>query len=64
MDETRSHDWMPFTASGLLGGKDWECCRYCGMIRRGDDTNGPCRGRVKVGPRTPVKFASDPRERE
>jgi hypothetical protein len=38
------HDW--FVPNGLerLG----ECCRDCGIVRRADDLNGPCRGKVRV----------------
>jgi hypothetical protein len=28
-----------------------ECCKVCGMVRRNDDKNKPCRGPVKVEPR-------------
>ena len=28
-----------------------ECCRDCGVIRRGEDHHGPCRGKARVGPR-------------
>jgi hypothetical protein len=27
------------------------CCRDCGFVRRADDNNRPCKGRVRVGPR-------------
>lgn len=40
-DET--HDW--FIWRGL------ECCRRCGIVRRADRQNKPCKGAVKVGPR-------------
>jgi hypothetical protein len=30
------------------------CCRDCGIVRRADDTNKPCRGVVKVVMRDPV----------
>lgn len=29
----------------------FQSCRDCGMIRRTDDQNKPCRGVVRVGPR-------------
>ncbi len=37
-----------------VGGHDWfvpkfigyECCRKCGMVKRTDGKNKPCRGRV------------------
>lgn len=31
------------------------CCKKCGMVRRADDKNKPCRGPVRVGLRTPVQ---------
>lgn len=34
------HDW-----NGL------ECCRVCGIVRRRDDKNTPCKGPTRVGPR-------------
>lgn len=41
-DET--HDWFIF--SGM------ECCRLCGIVRRADRQNSPCKGPVKVGPKS------------
>jgi hypothetical protein len=37
------HDWFIFERKG------WECCRNCGIIRRLDGKNSPCKGAVKVG---------------
>lgn len=34
------HDWF---TPGFIG---YECCRKCGMVRRADDKNKPCRDRV------------------
>ena len=39
-----SHLW--WTWSGL------ECCKLCGIVRRRDGRNGPCKGVVKVELRT------------
>ena len=50
-EEVDGHRWGRFTASSVLGGKDWECCFNCGMVRRLDKNNKPCRGPVKVCPR-------------
>ena len=47
-EEVDGHKWGRFTATELLGGKDWEICFNCGMIRRRDKQNSPCRGPVKV----------------
>lgn len=27
---------------------DWECCAVCGVVRRYDDLNKPCRGPVRA----------------
>lgn len=29
----------------------WECCQICGVVRREDGKNNPCKGPVRVGPR-------------
>lgn len=50
-EEVDGHRWGTFVAPPLLGGKDFECCANCGMIRRADKKNTPCKGAVKVGPR-------------
>lgn len=44
---SHGHHWI--RAFGMV------CCRDCGMIRRGDDNNKPCRGIVRVGPRDQEK---------
>lgn len=36
------HDWFTY------GRLQWECCRKCGIVRRLDGKNSPCRGVVKV----------------
>jgi hypothetical protein len=41
----RTHDWFHYDA--VKG----DCCRRCGIVRRADRMNNPCRGAVKVGPR-------------
>lgn len=41
----REHDWFTY------GRLNWECCRVCGIVRRKDGKNSPCRGPVSVGPR-------------
>lgn len=51
IEEVEGHRWGRFTATPLLGGKDWVVCFNCGMIRRADKRNKPCRGRVQVQPR-------------
>lgn len=50
-EEIDGHRWGRFTASSLLGGLEWEVCFHCGMVRRADKNNSPCRGVVRVQPR-------------
>lgn len=26
----------------------WECCSVCGIVRRADDRNAPCKGPAKI----------------
>lgn len=39
----REHDWHERF--------DLTCCRNCGIVKRADGKNKPCKGSVKVGPR-------------
>jgi len=41
--ESNGHHWIKW--------RQFTCCRDCGIIRRADDKNKPCKGVVKVGPR-------------
>ena len=43
--------------SGAIGstGYDWESCKHCGKVRRADGNNKPCKGPVRVGPRSNPK---------
>lgn len=43
-DTSNGHHWVKW--------RTLVCCRDCGFIRRTDDSNKPCRGRVFVGPRS------------
>lgn len=48
-EEVDGHIWGVFTGSSmLLGGQYFEVCRNCGMVRRKDKANKPCRGVVKI----------------
>lgn len=40
-----AHDWFTY------GRLQWECCRMCGIVRRRDGKNSPCKGPASVGPR-------------
>lgn len=44
--ESKGHHWVE--AFNLV------CCRDCGIVRRADDQNKPCRGVVKVVMRSDV----------
>ncbi len=39
-----SHAWEHVAVVGH------ECCKDCGIVRRADDKNGPCRGPMKLRP--------------
>lgn len=41
-----THDW-----GKMIDGVDWLSCKVCGVVRRADRRNNPCKGPVKVGPR-------------
>lgn len=41
----RAHKWF------VPEGKEYQCCRDCGIVRRGDGRNRPCVGLVRVGMR-------------
>src|SRR5262249_41909487 len=43
IDADGTHDWFN---PGWFS--SWECCRQCGIIRRADRKNKPCRGAVHV----------------
>lgn len=48
MDEVvsaREHEWVRFD------GFTYDVCGICGVVRRADDRNKPCRGTVRVVPR-------------
>lgn len=38
------HVWGNLTSSMIIG----ECCRVCGMMRRADKKNKPCKGPAKI----------------
>ena len=39
----KRHEWWIW--NGL------ECCKVCGIVRRNDGKNSPCRGATKIKPR-------------
>jgi hypothetical protein len=38
---SNGHHWIKF--------RSLVCCRDCGIVRRADDRNKPCKGVVKIG---------------
>lgn len=34
-----------------IKGRDWECCKWCGILRRADGNNKPCPGKAQIAPR-------------
>lgn len=44
------HVFAPATARGLSF--DWSVCSLCGIVRRRDGQNKPCRGRARVNLRS------------
>lgn len=46
---SNGHEWQEwkFVSMTLV------CCRNCGIVRRPDDKNSPCKGRVRVALREP-----------
>lgn len=42
VDLHRAHEWF---VPEFIG---YECCRKCGIVRRRDDENKPCRGVARV----------------
>lgn len=56
------HDWCRWLASS-----DYTSCRRCGVVRRADGQNKPCRGTVRVVPRgnpTYSRAPDGPRDRD
>lgn len=41
--ESNGHKWMEW--HGMI------CCKDCGLLRRPNDDNEPCKGVVKIAPR-------------
>lgn len=58
MTEGREHEWFTY------GRLNWECCRVCGIVRRKDGKNSPCKGPVFVGPRDGVDGEQAPNAKE
>jgi len=44
------HEWIWFERPGP--GAPIQCCRSCGVVKRRDGKNNPCRGPVRVAPRS------------
>ena len=52
--EPAPHQWGRWTQ-----GQEWDSCRACGIVRRADDQNKPCRGPVTVALRSASPPPSD-----
>lgn len=50
------HDWFGY-AMVSPSGRTIECCRRCGIVRRADDANKPCRGFVTISLRDEARSA-------
>ena len=51
--ESNGHKWM-----------DWHgmtCCRDCGLLRRPNDDNNPCKGKVGIALRGPLGAGQPPK---
>ena len=46
-EESGEHDWL-LREWSYSHGTQIQVCRKCGIVRRADDGNKPCRGKVKV----------------
>lgn len=46
---SNGHQW----AEWRFVSRTMVCCNLCGVIRRADDNNKPCRGKTRVGLRDP-----------
>ena len=44
-----THKWQS------VPGKDWQCCRICGIIRRADRQNSPCKGATHMRKTEPAR---------
>lgn len=38
------HEWKPYS----IGAQKIQVCKRCGVVRRADDKNNKCRGKVRV----------------
>ncbi len=47
MDGVGEHDWFQF--------RDLTCCRTCGIVKRADGTNKPCKGQAYLRPLEPTR---------
>jgi hypothetical protein len=51
LSASNGHHWISYAGRGS-GSSAIICCRDCGIVRRADDNNKPCKGVVTVEPRT------------
>lgn len=55
--ESNGHHWIVYSGRSS-GSSAIQCCRDCGIVRRADDKNNPCKGVVKVVTRSAVGGSS------
>lgn len=53
MNTKQDHKWLMVEKKdghwwGFWKSDTFQCCRICGMIRRADDKNQPCKGKPKL----------------
>jgi rubrerythrin len=51
VEEQKSHHWVQGKDKGMKPSQllyDVWMCKHCGILKRADDKNKPCRGPVKV----------------
>lgn len=51
IDPDSTHEWGNHVSLMTNGDAPIETCGVCGIVRRADRKNKPCRGPVSVGPR-------------
>ena len=45
-EENTEHKWV---LRDTTSGKKYDICKVCGIVRRADDKNLPCKGPTKIG---------------
>ncbi len=48
---TNGHEWAKWEFASMT----LVCCNQCGIVRRRDDSNKPCKGKVRIGLRSALQ---------